>query len=227
MSRIKRMSPALVISILALIVALVVPAVAQVATKALTKREVVVVRKVSAFQANRAVTRRAPRIARFQANRQITRRTTCPAGTIAVNDLCWDAVSRTSSGWFDAFGDCVERNASLPTPGQLGTAADELGIGSTLTDYHWTDGAYFDAVDGGDSMRAVSVNGDTPPELAFSEVDVPAPYRCVRRTTEEGSGPSRAGPGPAPYDPRAPCCTSRPRQLGWPRQANRRGADSG
>lgn len=74
MSRIKRMSPALVVAILALVSALVVPAMAQVATKALTKREVRVVRKVSAFHANRLINRRVPRIARFQANRQITRR---------------------------------------------------------------------------------------------------------------------------------------------------------
>jgi hypothetical protein len=74
MSRIKQASPALVISIIALVAALVVPAVAQVATKALSKRDLRSVRRVARFQANRAVTRRAPRIAKFQANKQITNR---------------------------------------------------------------------------------------------------------------------------------------------------------
>ena len=50
MSRIKRASPALVISILALIAALVVPALAQVATTALTKKEKRVVRKIARVQ---------------------------------------------------------------------------------------------------------------------------------------------------------------------------------
>jgi hypothetical protein len=70
MSRIKRTSPALVISILALIAALVVPALAQVATTALTKKETRVVRKVARLQANKQITKRTPRIA----NSQITSR---------------------------------------------------------------------------------------------------------------------------------------------------------
>jgi hypothetical protein len=63
MSRIKRTSPALVISILALIAALVVPALAQVATTALTKKEKRVVRKIAKGQANKQITRRASRLA--------------------------------------------------------------------------------------------------------------------------------------------------------------------
>jgi hypothetical protein len=63
MSRIKRMSPALVISILALIAALVVPALAQVATTALTKKEKRVVRKIAKGQANKQITRRASGLA--------------------------------------------------------------------------------------------------------------------------------------------------------------------
>jgi hypothetical protein len=68
MSRIKRTSPALVISILALIAALVVPALAQVATTALTKKEKRVVRKVAKFQANKQITRRAPGLSVGKAN---------------------------------------------------------------------------------------------------------------------------------------------------------------
>jgi hypothetical protein len=68
MSRIKRTSPALVISILALIAALVVPALAQVATTALTKKEKRVVRKIATFQANKRITARAPGLSVGQAN---------------------------------------------------------------------------------------------------------------------------------------------------------------
>ena len=54
MSRIKRPSPALVVSILALVAAVAVPAYA------LTKKEKRVVRKVAKAQANKQITKRAP-----------------------------------------------------------------------------------------------------------------------------------------------------------------------
>jgi hypothetical protein len=87
MSRIKNASPALVISILALVAALVVPAVAQVATKALSKREKRVVRNISTKQANKQINRRAPGIA----DNQITSR--APGLSVASADNAANAQS--------------------------------------------------------------------------------------------------------------------------------------
>ena len=57
MSRIMRPSPALVVAILALVAAIAVPAFA------LTKGDKRVVRKIAKFQANKQITKRAPRLA--------------------------------------------------------------------------------------------------------------------------------------------------------------------
>jgi len=62
MSRIKQASPALAISIVALVASLVVPAIAQVATTALSKKEKKVVKKVARVQANKRITKRAPNL---------------------------------------------------------------------------------------------------------------------------------------------------------------------
>jgi hypothetical protein len=91
MSRIRNASPALVISIIALVAAVVVPAVAQVATKALSKRDKRVVTKISTRQANRQITRRTPGIADSRITNRAPGLSVASANTASSATIAGDA----------------------------------------------------------------------------------------------------------------------------------------
>jgi hypothetical protein len=126
MSRIKR-APALVISMLALVAALVVPAVAQVAITALTKKEKKQVKNISKNQANLEIDRRAPGLSVASANTagnadQLDGQDAADfagadelhaSGRVVINDPTpGDAVAQTSTlitaGAFSAEGVCFD-----------------------------------------------------------------------------------------------------------------------
>jgi hypothetical protein len=202
MSRIKRMSPALIVAILALIAALIVPAVAQVATKALTKREVFVVRKVSAFQANRLINRRVPRIARFQANRLIAAQVHTPSRFVvndpSSGDTAPQATNLLSAGPFTIRARCF---ANYDNSGQDRAFLDLIRAGASFSGAR-TDGGYSNfpditldspivgAVDSANVVRsgdfiAVAPNGQVLKVTGSAEVGDPA-GDCVFGVTAIG-----------------------------------------
>jgi hypothetical protein len=156
MSRIKRMSPALVVAILALVAALVVPAVAQVATKALSKREVRRVRHIARFQANRQITRRTPRIA----NNRITARAPGLSVDSAVNATsATNAESATSADHATSADDASTANGVRPVNVDY-TAADNSGA-VTLLDEGGLQVKVFCALGDGELLFAITADNGT------------------------------------------------------------------
>ena len=130
MSRIKQASPALVISILALIAALVVPALAQVATTALTKKEKRVVRKIANRQANKQITRRAPRLSVARANTAASAANADAVGGQPLANIATARSDPSTGGQCDptsaTFVPCASVDFNLPHNGRvllLGTGA--------------------------------------------------------------------------------------------------------
>jgi hypothetical protein len=133
MSRIKRPSPALVVAILALVAALVVPAAAQVAITALTKKEKRVVRKISRVQANKQITRRAPGL---DVSNSRTTDEVRHSGRVVLNDPAPGALPNPSAellaaGPFTVRGQCAENVAGGSD--EFATVIVQAPAGSSFT----------------------------------------------------------------------------------------------
>lgn len=196
--RVKPANAALAISILALIAAVVVPAVAEVATTSLSKKEKRLIRKIARLQANRQITRRAPRLSVKQAQAALNADAAssavnsqnatnadkvdgldvgCPSATVLVAGLCFEATRRAAATSYQAArSDCADEGRYLATADQL-TALGLVQGGSGGPAYEYTSNLF---IEGGKYVVIgiyVTANG----EIVTVGFETPEdhPYRCV------------------------------------------------
>jgi len=202
MSRyLKPANAALVISVLALIGAVVVPAVAQMATTSVSKKERQLIRKIARLQANKLISKKAPRIARRQANKRITARAPslnvnsalsavnsqnaanadkvdgldagCPSGTVLVAGTCFETEKRPAANSLSAaLEDCAGEGRYIATPAQLAALDAVIPLGSPS---EYTSSIFVDS-----QFRVIGIDS-IGGGLGYvnSLISFERPYRCV------------------------------------------------
>jgi hypothetical protein len=194
MSRIKRTSPALVVAILALVAALVVPALA------LTRSEKRVVKKVAKVQANKQITKRAPGLS--VKNSQTTGEVR-NSGRVVLNDPTPGdtdpALSNLlTAGVFTIRGACTENfgggsseDGIVEVEGPGGSSFSGMRSAGTGTDEPDNSGAVFARVVGAGNavnsghLVAVAPTGQVVSVSASVEINDPA-GDCVFGVTAIG-----------------------------------------
>jgi len=201
MSRyLKPANAALVISVLALIGAVVVPAVAQMATTSVSKKERQLIRKIARLQANKLISKKAPRIARRQANKRITARAPslnvnsalsavnsqnaanadkvdgldagCPSGTVLVAGTCFETERRAGpEDVFEALEDCADEGRYIATFAQLAALDAVIDLGGGQ--YEYTSNIYVN----GATFMVIGINGSVI--ISGNDTDASIPYRCA------------------------------------------------
>ncbi|MGB2850700.1 MAG: hypothetical protein WBC01_03440 [Solirubrobacterales bacterium] len=99
----------------------------------------------------------------------------CPSGTKKVIGLCFEAASSPApTRWDDAIAACDVKGGYMPTVSQLVSAAAELGNVGTAGESEWVDSAYED----GGNRKALTVNATG--NIAYRQQDAVRPYRCIK-----------------------------------------------
>jgi hypothetical protein len=149
----KRPSPALVLAVIALLIALAGSAVAgtKALTSGLTKAKVT---KIAIKQANKAITARAPGLSvasaqsagsaqnadRLDGLDSSDLRQHCPASTVPYAGVCFDSSARPKQKWFEASKTCGDAGGRLPTMSELEgfrqLPAIDLGEGAWVSEIH-------------------------------------------------------------------------------------------
>lgn len=102
----------------------------------------------------------------------------CPAGTILIRGLCFDASSNPVAPNLEAAADaCAAKGGSLPSPMQLYAARNRinLGTGAGADQHQFTDSLYSKVGEG--HYTTIVLNGAGAPEE--HEANQPSAYFCV------------------------------------------------
>jgi hypothetical protein len=198
MSRyLKPANAALVISILALIAAVVVPAVAQVATTSLSKKEKRLIRKLARRQANKLITKRAPHLSVKRAQTADTANTAqnavnsqnatnadkvdgfdvgCPGGTLLIAGICFETQNRpAASSLSAAIKDCADEGRYIATLTQLAALGEFVDLDHEYTSSLYVDEAAFKvaAISRTNTGLGISLG------IANAAAERDHPYRCA------------------------------------------------
>ena len=98
----------------------------------------------------------------------------CPAATSKVLGLCFEsAPSPAPTRWADAIEACREKGGFLPTTSQLVSASAALGNVGTGGESEWVDSAYEE----NGNQKALTVNATG--NIVYRQQDAVRPYRCT------------------------------------------------
>ena len=101
-------------------------------------------------------------------------RVVCPNGMQQQRALCFDRTTSTAASWFSAFQACASRYLRLPSPDELALVYQNTDAGQG---YQWTDALDYD----GSRYAAVVVSQNTSRVLDVAEIAASSNnvYRCV------------------------------------------------
>jgi hypothetical protein len=102
----------------------------------------------------------------------------CPAGTVLIRGVCFDAASNPAAGSLKEAADaCAAKDGFLPSPMQLYSTRKVLNLGSGVGgDHQYTD-SYYSAVGSGSNYTTIVVDGTG--KLSEQSVDSPSEYTCA------------------------------------------------
>jgi hypothetical protein len=201
MSRVKRPSPAMVVAVIALVLALTGTAFAalgknsvgsrQLKSKAVTTGKIANNAVNGAKVANGSLTgsdininalgtvpTAASAISAGNAGTVGGHAASCPAGTTLINGICFDSQSNpVANGLKEAADACAAKGGYLPSPMELYAVRGVLNLGTGVgAEHQYTDEYYYDPV-GGSHPSTVTVDGTGA--IAQQEVTSPSRYTCA------------------------------------------------
>jgi hypothetical protein len=102
----------------------------------------------------------------------------CPAGTVLIRGVCFDAAPNSAVGSLKLAADaCAVKDGFLPSPMQLYSTRRVLNLGTGVgSDHQYTD-SYYSAVGSGSNYTTIVVDGTG--KLSEQSVDSPSKYTCA------------------------------------------------